>query len=308
VRATLAALAGTLVLAGGAATARADEPAGDDKKPADAYCQWATNVAQASADIFDYPTLVGSVAYVKEPNLVNNQVVSGARTALLLQWNLIGILEGSSTKAHGDYDCKRHQALDRVAGETSYKALKAKLKVYEGAQEQAEKILEKIAEDVKAHRTNVQELVATRVRVNELRDLESDTRKAMDALPRASKDEQMGGALAEYYKYDGLMEKEEGRLRRLQGINVTISAGPDLYLDKSEAVPVTALFSIGINLGVFAAGHANESAADGRRRLVRDQHQVALVDTTIAHIQDELKTDQQRAGHRVVAGVARFEK
>jgi hypothetical protein len=283
------------VLAGAAGGARADGDDKPDKKPLDGYCQWAENVAQSSADFFYAPNLVGTVAYIKEPTLQANTVQSGLRGTLLVQWNIIGLLQGNATKNHGEYDCKRHQALDRIAGETVYGALRAKIKVYDSAMDAADKILQKTVDDVHSHRTTAQEMVATRLRVNELHDLESDTRKLMDALPRASKDEQLGGALAQYYKYDDLMEKEEGRLRKLQGINVSIGAGPDVYFYENDAVPFTALFQVTLNTGIFFQGAANDRAAEGRRHMVREQHQVQLVDTTVAHIQDELKTDKQRA-------------
>ncbi len=46
---------------------------------------------------------------------------------------------------------------------------------------------------------------------------------------------------------------------------------------------------------MFFQGKHNDLAAEGRRRMVREQHQVQLVDTTVSHIQDELKTEQQRS-------------
>nr|HEX4314480.1 hypothetical protein [Kofleriaceae bacterium] len=267
-------------------------------KPAikDGYCQWIQGAADAQADFFVAPNAIASIGYVKEPNAVGNDaVISGARGIAVLSWNLIGIMQSNATKAHADADCQRHQALDRVQGETVYKALKAKIKVYDGALAAADKILEKTIGDVRDHRTTAQEMVATRLRVNELHDLQSDTRQLIEALPRPAKDEQIGGALASYYKYDAAMEEQEGKLRRLQGVQVTVSGGFDEYFDRTDNVPFTALLQVTVNLGVFFQGDANDRAAAGRRTMVREQHQVQLVDTTVAHIQDELKTEKQRA-------------
>jgi hypothetical protein len=282
------------VLAGTAGVARAD---GNADQKIDGYCDWVTNVAASQADFFEFPNVIGTIAYIKEPTVVTNppEITSGLRGTLLLEWNVIGVLEGQATKRHGDDDCKKHKALDRVQGETVYKALRAKLKIYNDALEPADKILQKAVGDKDAHRTTAQEVVATRVRVNELHDLQNDTRLLIDALPRPGPDEQLGGALAAYYKYDDLMEKEEGKLRRLQGLNVSIGAGPDIYFGTADAVPFTALFQVTLNTGIFAQGGANERAAEGRRHMVREQHQVQLVDTTIAHIQNEVKSEQQRA-------------
>lgn len=274
-----------------------DTPAAPTKAaPADGYCEWVQGAAQSQADFYYAPNAIASVGYVKEPNAVGNDaVVSGARGVAVLSWNLIGIAQGNATKAHGEADCNRHKALDRVQGETIYRALKAKIKVYDGALDAADKILAKTVADVRDHRTTAQEMVATRLRVNELHDLQSDTRRQIDALPRPSKDEQIGGALASYYKYDSDMEEQEGKLRRLQGVAVTVSGGFDEYFDRTDNVPFTALLQVTVNLGVFAQGGANDRAAEGRRRMVREQHQVQLVDTTVSHIQDELKAEQQRA-------------
>jgi hypothetical protein len=319
VLAVLASTAGFLVLAGlptiayadtddapPGATAPTKDPgatAADDtgKPPVDGYCQWTLGVAESQADFFNHPNIIGTLAYIKEPNLDNqNQVVSGLRASAILEWNLIGLLQAGATKDHGTYDCKRHQALDRIAGETIYRALRAKQKVYLGAMDTADKILEKDIEDAKAHRTTSVEMTATRLRVNEIKDLEVATRQLIDALPRPAKDAKLTGALANYYKYDGLMEQEEGRLRRLQGLNVSIGGGYDQYLGINDPIPLTAIVQVTINTGIFAQADANARAAEGRRKMVRDQHQVQLVDTTISHIQDELKSDQKRAEETAV--------
>lgn len=271
----------------------APAPAGDGK---DGYCEFVQGTAQSQADFFYAPTAIGSIGYVKEPNQNgNNEVVSGGRGVLGLSYNFIGIMQGNATKKRADADCKRHKALDRVQGETVFRALKAKQAVYDAAIPAADKILAKTKSDVEAHRTTAQEMVSTRLRVNELHDLESDTKRQIAALPAPEQGENLGGALTAYYNNDAEIEHQEGRLRRLQGISVDLRGGFDSYFDRTDSTPVFVLLEVGVNLGVFFQGSANERAAQGRRKMVREQHQVQLVDTTVNHLKDELAAESQRA-------------
>ena len=196
--------------------------------------------------------------------------------------------------------CKRHQALDRVQGETVYRALRAKIKNYEEAMGQADKILTKTIEDVKGHRNTAQELVATRLRVNELHDLNSDARRQLDALPKPTKGEELGGALAAYLPRgcDNEMAFKARRKAKLhascQGIQVTVRGGFDTFFDRTDNNPVFILLEVGVNLGVFWQGTQNDRALAGRKRMVREQHQVQLVDTTVTHLKDEMEAEGQR--------------
>jgi len=295
VRAALGAAA--MVVVASVGTARADEPpasapAADTSN--DGYCEFVEGAAAAQADLLQAPTAFASLGYVKEPTGAG-AVTSGTRGALGLQYNFVGIASGSATRARAEADCKRHQALDRVQGETVYRALRAKKKIYDEAMAEADKMMAIAAEDLRQHRTVAQDVVAMRVRVNELHDLQSDTARLIDSLPAPSKGESLGGSLAAYYRADAEIEEHEARLRRLSGIDVTARFGFDSYFDRQDDSPVFGVLQVSINLGEFFMGGANDRAMAGRKKTVREQHQVQLVDTTISHIKREIDAESMRS-------------
>ena len=300
-----AAMAMVTVLAGGIAHADDDTPAatkgvaaaGEPDTSGDGYCEFVEGTAQAQSDLLYGPSVFGSFGYVKEPTVTSSSqpVTAGARAVVGLQYNFVGIASGNATRALAKADCKRHQALDRVQGETVYRALRAKKRVYDEAMADADKTMTGQEEDLKQHRITAQEVVATRLRVNELHDLREDTARQLDALPAPSKGEALGGALATYYRADTEMEQQSGRLRRLQGIDVTGRIGYDQYLDRTDNSPVFAVLQVTVNLGQIWMGDANARALAGRKTALREQHQVQLVDTTITHIKREIEQESTRA-------------
>jgi hypothetical protein len=279
--------------------ARADGAAApaDADTSGDGYCEFIEGTAQAASDLLYAPSAVGSIGYVKDPTVtdVNTAVTSGVRAVVGLQYNFVGIASGNATRALAKADCKRHQALDRVQGETVYRALRAKKKVYDEAMDAADKVMAEQEEDLKQHRITAQEVVATRLRVNELHDLQEDTARQLDALPVPVKGEALGGALASYYRADQEMEDQTGRLRKLSGFDVTARVGYDQYLDRQDNSPLFAVLQVTVNLGEIWMGDANERAAAGRKKALREQHQVQLVDTTLTHIKKEIEQEGTRA-------------
>ena len=261
----------------------------------DGYCDWVENVAESASDDLYYPSLFGAFGYVKEPSLTTaaEAVEAGIRVQAGINYKLSGIYEGSLTRDRAHHDCMRHKALDRVQGETSYRALEARIKTLDAALPEADKILAQIQTDVEGRRATAQDLVAMRLRVNELRGLSSDAHRALDALP-APTNAKLGGALAEYYEADEQIEKDEGLLRKMQGIDVSVKVGYDQFLDRQDNAPIFGLLTVSMNLGLFAQGSANDRALAGRRFMVREQHQVQLVDTTVKHLRELVDAEGKR--------------
>jgi hypothetical protein len=225
----------------------------------------------------------------------SDPVTAGGRVTAGLSYNVIGLAQAAATRARARADCRRHQALDRVQGETLQRGLAARLEIYDRAMGEADRMLGQVTADLKARRATSQEVAALRVRVNELHDLAADTQRQLETLPAPAPGEKVGGALAAYYQADADIEEEEGRLRRLQGVDVTLRAGYDQYFDRTDRAPVFALLSVSLDLGMLFQGAANDRAADGRRHMIREQHQVQLVDTTVSHLRSELELERQRA-------------
>jgi hypothetical protein len=269
----------------------------DADAPHDGYCDFVEGAADAESDLLYAPSAYGGIGYVKSPTVTSaaEAVTAGGRVVAGLSYNFIGILQGNATRDRGRADCRRHQALDRVQGETLFRALDARLRVFEGSRAEGERILAQAAEDLRARRATVQDVVALRLRMDELRDLAADTRRQLEALPAPSRGAPAGGALAAFYQADAKVEEAEGRLRWLQGIDVSLRVGYDRYLDRDDSTPIFALLSVTLDLGTLFQGADNERAATGRRTMVREQHQVQLVDTTVTHLKAEIAIERQRA-------------
>jgi len=272
-------------------------PAAGAPSTVDGYCYWVEGVAASASDVLYAPSVFGSVGYVKEPNLAtgSDAVDAGVRVQAGLQYKLSGIYEASLTRDRAHHDCMRHKALDRVQGETTYRALEARVRTLDAALPEADKILTQIAGDVEGRRATAQDLVAMRLRVNELRGLAGDARRAIDALPAPNPNNgKLGGALGDYYTHDEEIEKAEGTLRMMQGIDVSVRVGYDQFLDRSDNSPIFGLLQVSFNLGILAQGGANDRALAGRRYMVREQHQVQLVDTTIKHLRELVDSESKR--------------
>jgi hypothetical protein len=275
-----------LAMTAGAAPARAD-----------GYCDFVEGTADAQSDILYAPQVFGTIGYVKAPSVtdVTSPAVAGTRVQAGVEYKLSGIFEGSATRDRAHADCRRHQALDRVQGESLYQALDARAKVLAEVGKEADKILAQAMEELAARRTTSTEVVGIRLRVNELRELAAETRRQIAALPPSTPGAKLGGALAAYYQADDDVEKEEARLRKWQGVDVTVRFGYDQFIDRSDNAPVFGLLNVGINLGLLFQGSANDRAAAGRRVLTREQHHIQLVDTTVTHLRSLLETEKARA-------------
>jgi hypothetical protein len=263
---------------------------------ADGYCDFVEGVADAQSDLLYAPQVFGTIGYVKEPSVSAAEAVSaGTRAQVGIDWKISGLWEGSATREHARMDCQRHQALDRVQGESLYAALDEKQKVLAEVGKEGDKILAQAMEELAARRTTSTEVVGIRLRVNELRELAAETRRQIATLPPMQPGEKLGGALGAYYAADDELERYEGRLRKLQGIDVRVRLGYDQFLDRADNAPVFALLSVGLNLGVLFQGSANDRAAAGRRVLTREQHHIQLVDTTLTHLKGLIETENARA-------------
>jgi len=263
---------------------------------ADGYCDFVEGVADAQSDLLYAPQLFGTIGYVKEPlTSAGAALESGTRAQVGVDYKISGLWEASATREHARIDCRRHQALDRVQGESLYAALEEKAKVLAEVGKEGDKVLAQAMEELAARRTTSTEVVGIRLRVNELRELAAETRRLLATLPPVQPGDKLGGALGAYYAADDELERYEGRLRKLQGIDVSLRFGYDQYLDRSDNAPVFALLTVGINLGVLFQGGANDRAAAGRRVLTREQHHIQLVDTTVTHLKSLIETENARA-------------
>lgn len=268
-----------------------------ETRESDGYCEWVEGVARSASDLLYAPALFGMFGYGNEPSLTTatgDVINQGFRVQAGLSYKLSGIYEGSVMRDRAHYDCMRHRALDRMQGETTHRALAARIKTLDAAIPEADKILAQIEADVEGRRATAQDLIATRLRVYELRDLAAQAHRALDALPApVAGATPLGGALAKYYAADEKIEQAEGTLRKMQAIDVSVRLGYDKFLDRSNGTPVFALVFVSFNLGGLWQGDANQRALIGRRKMVREQDQ--LVDRTVKRLRELIDWEIRRA-------------
>ena len=275
-RASLPALVLASALAATAAPARAD----------DGYCDHVQGVAAAESTLALSPEVFVQYGKIEQTSSVSTADPGSLRFIGGLRWRLTGVYEGLAMRARAKADCRRHTAFEHVRSETLHRALEARAKVLEEALPEAEKLLAQATADFTARRLTAQEATATRVRVEELRRLAMETRKALRDLPAPGAGDPTG-ALGAFHQADDEVERHEARLRRARAVDLSVRVGVDQYLDGAATndSPYFAVVSLGVNLGLLWQGSGNARAAAGRRRLVRAGRDPISTDATAALIE-----------------------
>ena len=138
-----------------------------------------------------------------------------------------------------------------------------------------------------------QEATATRVRVEELRELAADDHRQLSMLPPPS-EQPLAGALKTYRDADADIETAEAKLRRAQAIDVSVRFGIDSFTDRDTPSPYFAVVQVGLNLGILFQGSANARAAAGRQRLVQSGRGPG-VEGTVDRLRTTLEIETKRA-------------
>lgn len=151
----------------------------------DGYCDYVQGVASAESALLFSPELFARFGYIEQSAATASPDVSEENARFIggIRYKVSGIYEGFAVKNRAKADCRRHQALEQVRGGTLYRALEARAKVLEDALGEAEKLLRQTNADLEARRTTAQEATATRLRVDELRRIATDTRAALRPMP-----------------------------------------------------------------------------------------------------------------------------
>ncbi len=269
---------------------------GETEPTNDGYCDYVQGVAGAQGAVLFAPTVFGQFGLIEQAaGAANPDVKSGGlRLITGVRVSLDGIYKGLTTRDRARADCRRHKALEQVRGETAYQALDARAQVLDGALKETDKILAQIRDDLDARRTTAQEATATRLRVDELRQLATQTHRDMSLLPPPSG--AIGGALKTFQHADDEVESYEGKLRRAEAFDVSVRVGLDSFLDRSNAnpSPYFAVVAVGVNLGAFFQGGSNNRAAAGRRRLVRSGRDPIAADATAERLRVIVETETKR--------------
>ena len=260
----------------------------------DGYCDYVEGVANSQAAINFSPELIGSFGYVEQaPDATNPDVTTkGLRLIAGVRYKLSGVYEGVAVRNRAKADCKRHRAFEQVRGETASRAIAARLKVLDDALAEAEKMLASDDADFAARRTTAQEATATRMRVEELRQLAADDHRQLSVLPEPTA-EPLAGALQTYRRADAEVEDNEAKLRRAQAIDVSVRFGIDEFPERATPSPYFAVVSVGLNLGLIFQSSGNKQAARGRAQLVRSG-QGPDVQASVEELRTTLDIEQKR--------------
>ncbi|MEJ7602394.1 MAG: hypothetical protein WKG01_31155 [Kofleriaceae bacterium] len=265
----------------------------------DGYCDYVEGAASAESALLFAPEVFGQIGQIEQStvSMVPGVDPGGLRFIGGLRYSLSGVYEGFATKGRAKADCKRHEALEAVRGLTIYRALDARVQVYDDAMAEAEKTLKQSNADFEARRITAQEATATRLRVEELRRLTAETRQAMTLIPAPSTGGDISNAVTSFQRADEAVETHEAKLRRAKAFDVNVRVGVDTYLDDTgsdQASPYFALLSVGVNLGVLFQGSGNDRAATGRKRLVRSGRDPLSVDATVERLRAMVETATRR--------------
>ena len=262
---------------------------------ADDFCEHVEAVASATSAQAFAPELFGTYGYGKETSRISALgepiLDSGSRVTAGAEYRVTGILEGVAMRKRASAECKRHGALAAIESVSEYGALEARARILADALPEADRILVAVTADLKEKNATAPELVAMRLRVSELRTLALEAQQAIASRPQVRA---AAGALSAYYAADRDVEHEEGRLRTLQGVDVTVRGGYDRFLDRDDRTPWFAMVSVSINTGVLFTARANGRAAAARARLTHAGH-TEIAGTTLAALEAELAAATQRA-------------
>ena len=259
----------------------------------DAYCEHEEAVASSESAILMGPELFGTLGYIEAADTATTVATTNdARLIAGVRVKIGGIYQGMVTRDHARQACRRHQAIDQVVGASQHKALEAREKVLEDALPEAQKYLRDAASDLDARRANAQDVTATRLRVEELRQLAEDTHRAIEALPPVQGP--LAGALATYYDADAEMERDEGKLRAAQGWDLSVRLGVNEFLSRDTPQPLFAAVSATFNVGWFFEGSSNARASSSRAQLVHEAHVDDAVGATVVQLKEVLAAEEKR--------------
>jgi hypothetical protein len=268
-RSTLATMCLAVPALADAQPAAPQPPAADD-----GYCDYVEGAAAATAATLSGPQLFGQFGYIEQPSFAETPAMDPSNLRLItgIRYSFTNLMTAGAMKARAKAECRRHNALFAVRGASSSRAIEARLRVYEEARPEAERILREVRADLEARRTTTREATSTRLRVEELRALEANARRDLAALPPADQ-RPLGSLLTEYRGADADMEASDAKLRRMQAYEINVRAGLDRFIEgPNNNNRFFAVLQVGFNFGALWMGGDNDRAAAGRRRYTRSGH------------------------------------
>lgn len=236
---------------------------------ADDQCAHLRAVAAADADLLAGPELFVTAGYTQQPAILFGEVATSAQPRVLagVQVGVMKIAAASATRRRADAECQRLDAATRIARGPEARARAAQVAVLDGSLAEAEAMVARLAAEVDQQVATRPDLIAARLRLDELRAITTEAHRQLAALP--APDAPLAGALADERAAVDRLESAEGRLRTLSAFDVNVRAGIDRSLDHPNDTPYFATVTVSVNTGLLFQHGANARAAAARSRLAR---------------------------------------
>jgi hypothetical protein len=248
----------------------------------DAYCAYATGVANSQTAILVTPQLFLDTGLVNGSDITSGSggITSAPPTTRLTfgaRYSLVqGLVRGIVTRLRAGADCDRYRASSSLARflvdnreQVSPSALDAKVAVLRAALPRAQEILGKLRTAVERAHATVEELEATQVRVDDLEAslLQAETLRA--GLPSRTSLPSPEELLRRHRAADAEVMRYEGQLRLTDAFDISVRGGLDYFFGLRDQNPYFGVVSLTINPGVIYAPFAESAAARARAKAVR---------------------------------------
>jgi hypothetical protein len=276
------------------------------RRQAAGACKFLHGVADAEADVLIGPELFGrfgGVNLVQATTDVTTDATTVAaekqRLMLGVNYSLGHLYRGLTVRKRGDAECRRESARAGLeaalyAGTDYAKgpALAAREEALKAALPEGEKIVDELRDEVRKQSATVEELEATRLRLDSLRALLTQTSLERERLPPAAAQPSgatLGQLLQEFRTADDEVEQIAGRLRSATAWDLTLRGAYDRVFDirQTTSPPLFGMVEVTYNLGGLFQPAANARAREGRHE--RDAEDLSGVDRRAAELLRQLK-------------------
>ncbi len=262
------------------------------------YCDWVVGTAHSERALLSAPDAVVGVS--------RDLTGPGIRIRAGLAYDAVAFYRGGLVAARAESECLRfganHEyvtALELGAGETERAALAARAEVLEAALPRARALVAQIESQLLGKRATIEELQATRLRVDLLAANLSATRASLAALgePRAPlRAARIGELFAKQVTHERAVETLEARIRRAEAFHVTLNGGYEESTSIHRNLPAYGMLELSYNLGNARQYRADRRALDGRERWVeaREAGSDSPYARVMLQLRAELESERQR--------------
>ncbi len=289
-------------------TVEANAPKRSDDEGIAAYCRYVDAVADSERALLLAPSIVSQDGILRatasQAVVVNQKLLEPhLRASVGLQYSIAKLRQGLLLRDQARAECERYRALSTLTAfaETnkegvSRRALLAKVAVYEKSIPHALEILSAKRAAVEQSRATIDDVNATQLRIEMMRNAISDAKEQMARLPEASPDGSISleELMQRHIRAEAQVESIEASLRGVQGWDISINGGYENIWHLRESVPVYGELLLSFNLGMLFKSGADERAVESRKAWTMRQSDGAYerVNQTLMKLRGLLETQE----------------